>query len=68
MEKSTLGDGEKKCRSGSQRVGLARARAEFRFVWEEVTGPPEQRTAATGILPRLPPPMNRGFLVTHSES
>lgn len=36
-----------------RRVGLARARVEFRFVWEEVTGLSEQRAAAAGILPLL---------------
>lgn len=55
MEKSTFGDEEENRTivRWSGRVGLARARAEFRFVWEEVTGSPEQRAAAAGILPRL---------------
>lgn len=68
MEKSTLGDGGKKCRMVAQRVGLARARAEFRFVWEEVTGPPEQRAAAAGILPQFALQSIATFSVTHSES
>jgi hypothetical protein len=35
--------------------GLSEGEGEFRFVWEEVTGPPEQRAAAGEKLPRLLP-------------